>query len=970
MSILAILLVVASAKSVSAGGNDNALRLDDFKNLANWQIEGAKEVSAVEDPKGGACLRWRSVSRDSTAMVKDLTPLKDQLAGCDAICFEYWMDGEPSQAWMTLENVPGFATARNWYFKFSSRYKQVWRTARFELRLDDDSPDNGKDPRTLLRLSFAGWKTGPNATYEWRVKNLRAVRYTVTLDYDETVKGFEKDGDAYRYRYDLKIHNRDNVERECALVFDRQRLKHFTLVSEEEPFMVKAGAEKVVVAILSIPAEVASKLEPLYTEEAPVILRVKGLAETDTTVLRGWQELPVFGAVPPRYAGADRPRVRCDAARLTALREWCAQEPDFVAARASLVENAENFLKPRVVLPETSGGYDQGFVCPKCSTGFATAPLTEEMLTQLYCPTCKEWIRGNRNLREKVVTEFHRLNANMSYECALAFALTGEKKYADRAKEILLGYARIAPRMKLVNAQATGYNNLLGWCVLGESYLCSGFPWAYDFLLAGHCLTETEQQEIETNFLLPLMKRLSLHNGQYSNQTAEYRSNQLAIALACGHWVMAGRALNWDFGFHELVEYGFDADGWTIEGSEGYQRGHADCLDEIAEAAHYAGADVYRRGKFEKLLKLAGLRHVLFARYQTPYPDEAGRVRPTAIFSQSEANYHSNERWFFCSPRAKTDLAVAKAREKEASSIQEGTGYTFVRFGEPKTFNGIDVNWGQTWERNAHDLFSHKLYLRGQRADSRAGRISYSHPQASFTSASLAASGIVVDEADSSMSRQLSCLVDGGNRFSAGIVAADPQRPLYPGVEIVRYFVARPEGVLLVDVIKSDAPHNVDWPFYPPGKVETSLANMKLVDWKGAKGPGYDVPHDLSGTVTDGAFTFQWPLASFKAQRTVAGGEPKEVMIGTAYATWAGTPIPFSLMRKRQVKQTVNVEFFEAFDQAPALSGLSYAVKNADVAVTMKFASGKTKAMLLRAPRIQDGKLLPPQNGACVVESD
>jgi len=65
-------------------------------------------------------------------------------------------------------------------------------------------------------------------------------------------------------------------------------------------------------------------------------------------------------------------------------------------------------------------------------------------------------------------------------------------------------------------------------------------------------------------------------------------------------------------------------------------------------------------------------------------------------------------------------------------------------------------------------------------------------------------SGIVVDEHNSAVNRQHSCLIDGGDRFSAGLVATEPAHPMYPGVQIVRWFVALPEGVL--PPLKQDEP--------------------------------------------------------------------------------------------------------------------------------------------------------------------
>ena len=937
----------------------NMLLLDNFTDLSGWTVSGEKVVTVVKDPKEGQYLLWHSTSRSGTALVKDLTPIKDKLAGYDAICFEYLMDGDPSSAYMTLDNLPGYPSARNWYFKFSYNHRREWRTARFEFRLDDDSPTNGKDPRTKLTIALGGWMASAKPMYEWRIKNLRAVRYPVTLDYDEAAKNFTATPTSYTYPYPLHVQNKDTVDHECALVVDRRALKHFTLTAPEKPFIVKAGTSAVVTATLSIPISAAKKLEPLYTEPAPLVLRVKDLAETDTTVLRGWQEVPLFGTVPPAYAQNDlHPRVCCDAARLADLRKWVTEDGDFKAAIQYLKPGVDAFLTKKVVIPTFPGGYNQATVaCPVCKTPLSI-PYDERSLKEDYCPTCKAWVT-QPYLIQRAATEFHFTNSYMAYYCGLLYALTGEQKYADRAKEILLGYAKAAPTMKPTSPLGTGYINLLCWAIMGESYASHGFPRGYDFLKTGNCVTPEESKLIENNFLLPLAKRMSMHNGTYSNQTAEYRSTQMACALACGNWVMAGRALNWDFGWHEMEEFGFDKDGWTIEGSTGYQQGVVESMNDMAEEAYFAGVDLYRgNAKYQKILQLTGggYEHVLNVRYHDPY---------TSKETSRRAGLGS---WFYASPRTVT--FVPPVIKKAKSYTQDSSGYTFLRFGMEDSYNGVDMNWGQTWERSESDMFTSKIYLRGKRADGDAGRIKYSSEYCYFMDKSIAENDIVVDKQNSRVNREFGCLIDGGDKFAAGLVTTNPSKPIYPDVEITRNFVALPEGVLLVDVVNAPTPHDLEWPFYPPSAFTTSLTGMQPVKWNAPKFSGYDIPFDLQTATTDGAFTFHWPAEKYWVRRTVAGGEHKEIVTGKARGTWEGTPVPFSVNRKQQLTHAVNVEFFEAYDKGkePAPTKVAYTEQGGQLRVTLDFASGVSKILAFRPVKIVNGNLLAPEKGNYITE--
>lgn len=927
----------------------NSFLIEDFQDISDWTIDGAKEVKLIDDPEVGRCLQWKSASRNATTMVKNLDSVKDRMTKCDAIVFDYWLDGYMSNPAMTLFHVPGYSSSRNWYFKFSNRDRRVWRTAWFELKLDDDSLSNDKEPSTRLQLAFAGWQAGPEPDYEWRIRNIRAVSFPVTLDYDESKKNFEEREGHYLYRYDLKVKNRGQQDRECAIVIDRAKLKRFNVEAPEELFPLKAGEERIIPATISIPVEKALSLEPLYLEEAPIWLRVKGLAETDTAVMRGWQVLPLLGAVPPRFAVSDRPRTRCDAIRLAHLRDWRRRELDFIKGFAVFKIAADDALAGTAVYPDTAGGYSLGFLCPDCQ-----ADLRPRSLTEQYCPRCNKTITGNKALNHKAVTFFHTKNANDAYACSLVYALTGEKKYAERAKEVLLRYAELAPTMKVVNPLATGYSNILGWAILGESYLCSGFPWAYDFLMAAGALSQAESERIEEGLLLPMLKRMSLHNASYSNQTAEYRSNQMSIALTCGHWVMAARALNWAFGFWELVDFAFDDDGWTVEGSQGYQTGAVVCLEEISEAAHYAGADVYDHPKYKKILTLGVSSALLFTRYHDPFSSEK-------LGTRSLNHYHHSQIWFFVTPKRIPEMSLAGVGIK--STVRESAGYTFLRFGLPTAFTGVDVNWGQTWERGEHDLFSFRIYLGGRRVDSEVGRIAYTNPYSAFMDKSIAASGIVVDEGNCTINRQLSCLIDGADRFAACMVTTDPKRPLYEGVGITRYFLSLPQGVLLVDLVTSDKEHNLDWPFFSPAQVTTSLTDLEPVQWAAAKGSGYDVPYELRSASTSDSFWMEWPVEGKQARMTLAGSDAKEVVIGMARGRWDGHPIPFCVTRKRGVKRSIAVTFFETFEKEPVLRTLTCQDKEELITATIELTTGNSISFDLRPPQIEEGRLADPGKG-------
>jgi len=617
----------------------NRLRLEDFAGLSGWEIGGKREVRIVDDVKDGPYLEWRCQQGGMTTLTRDFTALKAQLAGCDAICFDYWFDGGASLNWMKVENVPGYDRAREWYFKMSQRHCRQWRTARFELRLDDDCPANSQTARTLLQLVFMTSSrtiTGPSV---WRIKNLRAVRYPVRVDYDETKQNFAETREQYRYSYALTVHNAGEVPRNCRLVFERAALRHFSLTAPTRSFQVPARQTVTLPVSLAIAKTSARGLAPLYTEEVPFVLRVNGLEETDVAVLRGWQTLPLYATVPPRYALTEHPRVRCDAQRLVALRQWVKDDPHYREALTWFRKAADDSIARPLIVPKTAGEHVMGFECPVCR-----GPLQIVSDIEQFCPKCRKSISGNAALNAKAVVLLHIRNANDAYYCALVYALTGETRYCDQARAILLEYAKTAPTMHPVNPISTAYSNIIGGSVLMEAYT-RGFPWAYDLLRAADGLSADESRRIEEQFLLPIMQQVSLHHCGYGSQTTEMFAQETACALACGRWAMAGRALHGDFGLVDMIDHAFDAKGWAIENYMDIQSNQnliTMPMLNMTEAAELAGMPIYLPGKLPLILQHINQSTLLYTRYH----QGAATAVPHAISWYEDAHL-----WFFTMPK-------------------------------------------------------------------------------------------------------------------------------------------------------------------------------------------------------------------------------------------------------------------------------------------------------------------------------
>ncbi len=181
--------------------------------------------------------------------------------------------------------------------------------------------------------------------------------------------------------------------------------------------------------------------------------------------------------------------------------------------------------------------------------------------------------------------EMHKQNYYDMYNCGVAWQLTGDRRYADKVKELLKAYAGFYPALGYHPLGLSKTPGRIFWQTLNESvwlvHTSIAYDCVYDFLSAG------ERSSIEKNLLYPVAEFImdgtpdNRINNRIFNKMHNHGTWATAavgmIAIAMGDDELLDKALygsdrtGQNGGFIRQLDFLFSPDGYFTEGAY-YQR--------------------------------------------------------------------------------------------------------------------------------------------------------------------------------------------------------------------------------------------------------------------------------------------------------------------------------------------------------------------------------------------------------------
>lgn len=308
------------------------------------------------------------------------------------------------------------------------------------------------------------------------------------------------------------------------------------------------------------------------------------------------------------------PVIAATAAELARLRAaWQATGPvhEAVAFRA---RRADEAMKAPLVFPPEGGQHGQYYQCDKCQIALVTVDAHHHK-----CPICGTVYSGFPY--DNVLYEgAHFKNIYRMEDAAWCWAMSGDKKYAEFAARVLLGYAERYlkypmvcngvpdPKIDVGKEKLTKYKSAghIGEQTLNEAMLMVYIVTAYDLVRNSGVLSDDQKLEIESKLIRPMAECIDVNKAGKSNWQTWHNAALLWAGAILGDQALARKALEQPGnGFQFQMGVCVLPEGMWFENSWGYHHYALLGMTQLAEGARRLGADLYSNPMLKKMYLVA-----------------------------------------------------------------------------------------------------------------------------------------------------------------------------------------------------------------------------------------------------------------------------------------------------------------------------------------------------------------------------
>jgi len=681
-----------------------------------------------------------------------------------------------------------------------------------------------------------------------------------------------------------------------------------------------------------------------------------------------WQ--PPAVALP---ADLKHPCIACTPEELARLQAaWRTTGPAHDAV-ARAVAQADQALGKPIAFPPRGGQHNQWYQCDKCQTGLKTLDDTHHQ-----CPRCKTVYTGEPY--DDVIYERHHYgNISTASNAAWAYALTSDRRYAEVAAKVLLGYAERYLKYPYHSAS----RSLSPWTVISggrlfeqtlneAASLSSDIAPTYDLVF--DALPEADRAAIRDGLLIPMLKNIDKHKAGKGNWQTWHNAAMLAGGAVLGDVAWVEKAIAQPHnGFLDQMKVSVTDDGMWYENSWGYHFYTLMAMVRIVEGARRLGIDLWGHPALKKMFTLP-VRYTMadgsLPRFGDDVSSSAHRVawllEPAYHASRDPALLPlltSHPTWE--SVLYGRDVAQKGEPPVLASEVFPGAGHAILRTrGEAGltaalTFGPYGGFHGHL-DKLSFVFFGHKTELGVDpgRAASQAYRLPiHSH----WYKATISHNAVLVDASPQKPAQGKLELFAANEDYAAAAASCDAA---YPGVHHARLLVMSPAWLLVFDQLSSDKPHRFDWLYHSRGSAavcDAATADGRLAD----RFPGQEYIEHVKTGPADGPIRVQFAGKGVTTHLTMAACAGTTVAIGDGVGASVMDRVPMAAIT-RQGAQASFVALLEPVrdGQEPAVSDLAFAEQGGVATITLR--RGETADIITLTP---DNKLTVTSSGKLVLAS-
>ena len=670
------------------------------------------------------------------------------------------------------------------------------------------------------------------------MKNRIAVEFNL-LDAEIIVNAGE-----VAYIYPLNVQNRTDQALTARLDADSAHTLKYFSVDAPTSIALAPHEKKTVPLRLHISRQQAMLLPALYSEPLYPQVSLDGIDDSDVIPLMGYRRWPMWASVPVFnrthwIPAATQATVNAWKPFVPWVDQWITN-----VVRAGDVALGQDWpLPPRELLPT---GFDQSYRCNDC--GVWLQPVERTNFYKHTCPQCKAVFENNQTYNKSYVSHYVSQYATTVRTLGLAYQLTGQENYLQKAAALLTAYADAAPTIPITGYRSTSGGSHLKMNTLHSSYALQPMAAGYDFIRDASTLNEQTKTQIE-RFLNEEAFRLARHGSEYNNQGAEHFHAYGSTGFATGYWPLTAMAIYAEYNWHDMVENAFSEDGIGHEGGV-YHNALVHAMGGFGIFAYNHGVNLMTarlKRVFDGTMSL-GIESPIFELAYRTYREPAYLPMITQI------RQRQNEVTLLCGVPGVPDATKIPVN----STVMEGSGYLFLRKGTASDFRELRLNYLQQFDRLEADRFTTFFYKNNAQIDAHVGRIAYSVPGSAWMAATPAHNSIVIDGQDAHEVNGRLIAADLSAETPVAVVSTLAEAPFYQGVQQIRGIALIDNAYIVFDRITADRPVTIDRYQYGKGqaalqcKVETidTLSNLpaagKFVSLQGGD-CGKEVRIDFGG---------------------------------------------------------------------------------------------------------------------------
>ncbi|NIA21377.1 MAG: carbohydrate-binding protein [Anaerolineaceae bacterium] len=512
------------------------------------------------------------------------------------------------------------------------------------------------------------------------------------------------------------------------------------------------------------------------------------------------------------------------------------------------------------------------------------------------------------------------------------YALSGQARYAEFAKKLLLAYADVYD--KYAQGNRPGFTHDVGKCFdqrLGDSIWLIQVSRGYDLIYNLPSITEAQRKHIEDD-LLKASARFIAANGAFLRSPTNWS------AIGTSAILIAGYATD-DQGLINLAMYGpggtrekpkggvmlhfgprcIDADGMWSEGAMGYQFMALEALVADAEILWHHGIDMYRhRGAALKRLFDSPLEYS-YPDLKTPATHDSGggsilgrdsflwefayrRYRDPKyllILNQSGLHLDAQFQKFPVSVLYDRD-PKAEVEPVEFGSVNFfGVGYGVLRNTTERGTNSLLLDYGPNRSHGHPDKLNIDLWAFGDRLIPDPGSVWYEEPlYRRWYRTTMAHNTLCVDELE-----QQPCGADQlvyGPAASMGIQRARTNQA-YSGITMDRAVFLTPDYMADLFGAFARLPRKMDLCWHIRGEFASDL-KLEPTKLPEPRERGYVELANLRHAVTDKPWTATVTRDGNVARFVAAAGTRTEVLVGDGLL---GLERPPTIIQRRMTNSTI-----------------------------------------------------------------